>query len=87
MAYEVEWTAKAKGRLKKLEKKWIAEIIRKVLECAENPFLYLKRLKGIKAWRLRVGDFRVILDMDAQVGKIYVLTLGHRKDIYKEEVP
>jgi len=84
MSYEVMWTLKAKKRLEKLEQKWIKEIIRKVLECTENPFLFLKKLKGVGAWRLRVGDFRVILDIDSLEKKIYVLTLGHRKDIYKQ---
>jgi len=84
MTYEVEWTLKAKKRLKKLETKWIREIIRKVCECAESPFIYLKKLKKVDKWRLRVGNFRIILHIDAAKDKIFVLKIGHRKDIYKE---
>jgi len=84
MTYEIVWEAKAKKCLKKLETKWIREIIRKVRECGENPFLYLKKLKGDYGWRLRVGDFRVIMDIYTTENKINITSLGHRKDIYKE---
>lgn len=83
MKYKVLWSNKAKERLTKIEKKWAAEIIRKVLACSRNPFLYLKRLKGSDTFRLRVGDFRVIIDVDSLSRTLYILTLGHRKDIYK----
>lgn len=68
-----------------MEKKWAAEIIRKVLSCARDPFLYLKRIKGSDAFRLRIGDFRVIMDVDSLSRSHYILTLGHRKSIYKSE--
>lgn len=84
MKYKVEWSLRAKNRLKKLEKKLAAGVIRKVIRCSENPFLYLKRLRDCDAFRLRVGDFRVILDVDSLNRTLFVLTLGHRKNIYKE---
>jgi mRNA interferase RelE/StbE len=45
----------------------------------------LKKLRtgGSPKWRLRVGVFRVILDIDTKEGIIYVLRVGHRKDVYR----
>jgi len=44
----------------------------------ENPFRNLKRLQGDKLWRLRVGDYRVIVDVIISRNKIYVVRIGKR---------
>lgn len=85
MKYRVLWSRQSKERLKKIDKKWAAEIIRKVLLCAQDPFLYLKRIKGSDTFRLRVGDFRVIMDVDSLTHTIYILTVGYRKNIYESK--
>ncbi|HEV8286884.1 MAG TPA: type II toxin-antitoxin system RelE/ParE family toxin [Chitinophagaceae bacterium] len=42
-----------------------------------------KKLKGFKnAWRIRVGDYRVIYEIEDKVLRILVIAIGHRKDIY-----
>lgn len=41
------------------------------------------RLQGADAFRLRVGDCRVIYDFDVQKQRIYLLFVGHRREIYK----
>lgn len=43
-----------------------------------------KKLKGYKnAWRIRVGDYRVIYEIQDQVLLIIVIAIGHRKNIYE----
>ncbi len=83
MSYYVEWSPTSKKKLSKLETKWIKEIINKVEAIKNNPIHYLRKLENSKSWRLRVGDYRVIMDIDFSNKKISVLTLGHRKDVYK----
>ena len=83
MSYSVEWSPTAEKRLSKLESKWIKEIIRKVEGIKDNPIHYLKKLENSKFWRLRVGDYRIIIDIDSTNKKIDVLTIGHRRDIYR----
>jgi mRNA interferase RelE/StbE len=39
-------------------------------------------LRGRDAYRLRVGDYRIIYTLDNEVLLIVVVTLGHRRDIY-----
>jgi len=50
-----------------------------------NPERDLSRLSGDDTHRLRVGDYRVIVDWDRTDEKIYVLTVGHRRNIYDRD--
>jgi len=82
MSFELSWSPKAGKKLKKLDKATSTIIIKKVLSIKDNPLHYLGKLKDINAWSLRVGDYRVIIDI--KDNKIEVLTLGHRKNVYEE---
>lgn len=42
----------------------------------------IKRLVGMPGYRFRVGDYRVIFDMDNTKLQILVLKIGHRKKVY-----
>jgi mRNA interferase RelE/StbE len=42
-----------------------------------------QRLKGVDAFRLRVGDYRVIYDFDRSKGILRLLSVGHRRDVYR----
>ena len=41
------------------------------------------RMQGCDTFRLRVGDYRIIYQFDIQRNELYLITLGHRRDIYK----
>jgi mRNA interferase RelE/StbE len=42
-----------------------------------------QRLKGVNAFKLRVGDYRVIYEFDPGEWRIDALAVGHRRDIYE----
>ena len=42
-----------------------------------------RKLKGRDAFRVRVGDYRVIYTIEDEVLLIVVVTLGHRRDVYE----
>ncbi len=42
-----------------------------------------KKLKGREAYRIRVGDYRVIYEIQDNILLVTVIAAGHRKDIYK----
>lgn len=44
----------------------------------------MEPLKEIGGYKLRVGDHRVIIDIDWNAKTIFVLLVGHRKKIYKK---
>ena len=43
----------------------------------------VKKLKGREAWRIRVGDYRLIYEIHDRVLQIIVITVGHRREIYR----
>lgn len=80
--YIIEITPKAEDFIKKLPKNDSEVILRKIYSIRENPFSYLKKLKGSKLWRLRIMDYRAIVDVVVSGKRIYVLRISHRKNIY-----
>ncbi|OIO40847.1 type II toxin-antitoxin system RelE/ParE family toxin [Candidatus Pacearchaeota archaeon CG10_big_fil_rev_8_21_14_0_10_31_9] len=80
--YSIQIEKNAEDFLKKLQRKDAEVILNKIYSIRENPFRYLKRLQGEKLWRLRVGDYRAIIDVIISLNKIIVIRIGHRKNIY-----
>lgn len=80
--YNIQIEKNAEDFLKKLEKKDAELILNKIYSIRENPFRYLKRLQGEKLWRLRIADYRAIIDIVISMNKIIVLRIGHRKNVY-----
>ena len=42
-----------------------------------------RKLTGRDGWRVRVGDYRIIYEVDNVSNSITILHVGHRKDVYK----
>lgn len=43
-----------------------------------------KKLKGYKnSWRIRIGDYRIIYEIEDKVLRILIVAIGNRKNIYK----
>ena len=42
-----------------------------------------RRLRGEEGWRLRVGDYRIIYEIDDEERVVTVLQVGHRRDVYR----
>jgi len=80
----LEWKEGAINQLQNLDSNLARRIYKKVDTLKNDPFTKnIKRLKGEKAFRLRIGDYRVIFDIDQKKRIITILRLGHRKNIYK----
>ena len=80
--FQVELTKTSKEFLKKLDKKESDIILNKIYSIRDNPFRFLKRLQGQKLWRLRIGDYRAVIDVIISMNKIIVVRIGHRRNIY-----
>lgn len=74
----------AKKDLKKLPKNTVEIILKKLYSIKENPLRYIERLKKSHLWKLRVGDYRVIMIINTKDRIINVIKIAHRKNIYKE---
>ncbi len=80
--YSIQIEENAKKFLKKMNKNEADIILNKIYSIRENPFRFLKRLKGEKLWRLRIMKYRAEMDVIISQNKIIVLRIGHRKNIY-----
>ncbi len=80
--YEVIFDEKAIEFLEKAEKQLAGRIWDKIMDTKENPHHFFERLKGRDDYRLRVGDYRVIADIDDERKRIEVTLIGHRKKVY-----
>jgi mRNA interferase RelE/StbE len=83
MSYDIEFTIRAEKQFSKLELK-IKEHILGVLDRIKiRPYSFAKKLVGTKYYKLRAGDYRIILDIRNERLIILILEIGHRKNIYK----
>jgi len=83
MSYEIIWDDKARDFLRKIHKDDAKRIIKKVNSIVEDPRHYLESLVDIKSYKLRIGDFRALIDLNESKKRVSVLLIGNRKDIYK----
>ncbi len=80
--YSVEFTETAEKQFYKLEKE-IQGRITDVLERIKiRPFHFVKRKQGTPYFILRIGNYRAVLDINQKKFIIFVLEVGHRKNIY-----
>jgi len=80
--YSIQIEKNAEDFLKKLQKKDAELILNKLYSIRDNPFRFVKRLQGEKLWRLRIADYRAIMDILISMNKIIVVRIGHRKNVY-----
>ena len=88
--YSVELTERFKKEFRKLDKytqKILRAWIDKNLVDCENPRQHGKGLTANLSgqWRYRIGDYRLICQINDDKLIILALTVGHRRDIYKEQ--
>lgn len=80
---DVMLSERARDRLADLEPD-VRERIKDALRDV-HPDRDISRLSGEDVYSLRVGDYRVIADWDRENDTVYVLTLGHRRNVYDRE--
>jgi mRNA interferase RelE/StbE len=84
MTWQVIWSEKSVKQLGKIDKKNAQKIYDSVLDCVEDPFRVVIRLTNSQFFRLRVENYRVILDLQQSKMIIFVVEVDHRGKIYKK---
>ena len=88
MAWTIEYTDSALRQLRRLDR----EAARRILDfmdervaSTENPRQLGQALSGRLRtyWRYRIGDYRVICDIEDAAVRILVLEVGHRREVYR----
>ena len=84
MKYTIWVERYAQKQIMRLDKKVIPVIKTAIADLANNPRPpgHIK-LKGEEAYRIRVGNCRVIYEINDEVIIVTIVSVGHRKDVYK----
>ncbi|MEO6740355.1 MAG: type II toxin-antitoxin system RelE/ParE family toxin [Chthoniobacteraceae bacterium] len=84
MNYGVILPRSVRKTLDRLPDAVASRILDRLAELETNPRpADVKKLKGRDAWRIRVGDYRVIYEIHVRELQILVIAVGHRRDIYR----
>ena len=84
MSFDVRLSKIAERNLAKIPKR-DGERIRTALRILEyDPYPpAARKLVNVEAWRVRIGNYRIIYDVREQELLVLVITIGHRKDVYR----
>jgi mRNA interferase RelE/StbE len=89
MAWRIEYDAGAEKDLSKLDRQIARRIVRFLgqrVAKLDDPRSIGAALRGSKLgefWKYRVGDYRIIAEIQDKVLRIYVLEIGDRKEVYR----
>ncbi len=82
--YKVELKKSAAKEIERLSRKDITAILEKIASLSHNPRPHdCKKLSGEEKYRIRSGDYRIIYLIEDDVLIVYVVKVGHRKDVYR----
>ena len=83
--YRIEFTSAAARQVRKLERPVRTRLLNAIETLARSP-----RLDGVKklastenAWRIRVGDYRIIYSIEDEVLVVTVVRVAHRREVYR----
>ena len=85
MPYQIIIERTARKNIEKINKAERVLIVQAIAELSDEPRpIGCKKLKGRAAWRIRVGDYRVIYEVEDDVLVVTIITAGHRRDVYNK---
>ena len=86
MMHSVAWLKNAMQVMARLPRNLAARVVEKIEEVAADPYgdnPNVKKLKGREGYRPRVGDWRIIYDLDHGRRRVTVLVVGSRGQVYR----
>ncbi|MBS7269231.1 MAG: type II toxin-antitoxin system RelE/ParE family toxin [Candidatus Freyarchaeota archaeon] len=85
-SYRLFWKRSAEHDLRSIDRQQIPRIIEAVENLADNPFPpQHRKLRGAEQfYRIRVGEYRVVYQVDVEAGAVIIYYVRHRKKAYRE---
>ncbi|MGC1274568.1 MAG: type II toxin-antitoxin system RelE/ParE family toxin [Planctomycetaceae bacterium] len=83
--YEIVFTRAARKELESLDASFVARIFEKIIALARGPRPRgVKKLQGSETlYRLRIGDYRVVYEVDDKARRVDINAVRHRRDAYR----
>jgi len=82
MVWKIKWTDTAFKQLEKIQKQIQQRIIKKLEGIVDNPYVFVERMVGQNLYKLRVGDYRVLMTLEHNKMLVWIVEVGHRSKIY-----
>lgn len=86
MSFAIRWSKQADRFLGKLPAEVVRRITHKVNRVKKEPFHFLEHYEGADFYKLRVGDYRLLVDVNISEKVISVRVLGHRRNVYQRRM-
>jgi mRNA interferase RelE/StbE len=83
LTFTILFSPKAAKSLRKLQRSIGKRIILSLRLLEESPEVG-EQLKPSRFWKMRVGDYKVIYEIDRSSNRVIVLFVGHRKNVYDD---
>jgi mRNA interferase RelE/StbE len=85
MAFRIEWKKSTRKDLRRLPVSAVDRIIKAVEALSANPFPPgVEKLSGSEhAYRIRLGDYRIVFEVVSESKLVEVQRVRHRKDVYR----
>ena len=83
MNFTIKWNPKPQKYLGKLPKDISIRIIEKLDKVIEDPFRYLEHYEGADVYKLRIGDYRLLIDIDFTSRILKIRVFDHRSRVYE----
>jgi len=85
-SYRIKWRKTTKKDLRRIPSREVSKIVLAVEALAANPTPHGSiKLQGSDcAYRLRIGDYRVVYEVYENTVVVEVVKVGHRRDIYRK---
>jgi mRNA interferase RelE/StbE len=85
MAFRIEWKKSTRKDLRKLPPNAADKIVEAVENLAANPFPHgVEKLSGSEhAYRIRLGDYRIVYEVVTESKLVEIQRVRHRKDVYR----
>ena len=83
MTYKIDFHSTVRKYLRQLNEKESHRIVKKIKSIQANPFRYLEHYEGDSLYKLRIGDYRALIDVDFEKKLLIVQVLDKRGRVYK----
>ena len=84
-SYNIDFKASVHKDFRRLPKSVVGRITKRIEKLKEEPFPHgVDKLESAeRLYRTRVGDYRVVYEVDTQAQQIMILYVRHRRDVYR----
>lgn len=82
--YEIVFSQSASQTFSTLTDDMRKRVVSVLERISVRPYSFVRRLRGSEAYRLRIGKYRLIMDIEEKTKMIEILVIGHRDSIYEK---